>query len=195
MPWKISRVTLGNHQSIASTFPIRREGQWENSLVERRGANKWTATTGDSKIDEPMLDLHFWIVGVRLAGVFHLVTLGCACFTPIPPGWDENLARLPEVHRRFAVAQNFFIGAVIAAGGIISLVFAPQLVAGSALARVICACLALWWGGRLGVLPWLGAHRHLQNTFLRVGYLLLLAECAIFASGYAFLALRSPVPG
>jgi hypothetical protein len=142
-----------------------------------------------------MLDSHFWIVGLRLAGVFHLVTLVCACFTPIPPDWDENLAKLPEVHRRFAVAQNFFIGAVIAAGGIISLVFAPQLVTGSALARVICACLALWWGGRLVVLPWLKAHRHLQSATLRAGYLLLLAECAIFASAYGFLALRPPVSG
>ncbi len=34
MPWKISRVTLGNHHSIASTFPIRLEGQGELPSLE-----------------------------------------------------------------------------------------------------------------------------------------------------------------
>ncbi len=90
------------------------------------------------------------------------------------------------MYRRFAIAHNFFIGAVIAAGGIISLIFALQRVTGSALTRVICAGLAFWWGGRLAVLPWPKAHRHLQSTALRVGYLLLLEECALFAVEYGF---------
>jgi hypothetical protein len=118
------------------------------------------------------------------------VTLALACVTPIPPNWDENLARLPEIHRRFAVAQNAFIGGVIAACGLVSVAFAPQLIEGTALARVICAGIALWWGGRLVVLPWLGAHRHLGTRILRAGYALLLAQCAIYLVGYGYLALR-----
>lgn len=133
---------------------------------------------------------HLWEMAVRVAGALHFVTLGLACLTPIPPNWDENLSRLPEVHRRFAVAQNVFIGAVIAAGGAISLLWAPLLVDGSVLARVICGCIALWWGGRLFVLPWLGAHRHLRTPWLRAGYGLLLAECAMYLGGYGYLALR-----
>jgi hypothetical protein len=136
------------------------------------------------------LDEQLWIWGVRVAGGFHFVTLGLACFTPIPPDWDENLARLPETHRRFALAQNFFIGAVIAVSGAISIAFAPLLVAGATLARVICACIALWWGGRLAVLPWLGAHRHLGSPALKAGFALLLVECAIYAAGYGWLAVR-----
>lgn len=135
-------------------------------------------------------DPHLWVFGVRLAGVFHFITLALACVTPIPPNWEENLAGLPEVHRRFAVAQNVFIGAVVAVSGLISIAFAPLLIAGSTLARVICGCIALWWGGRLFVLPWLGAHRHPTSTALRAGFVLLLAECAIYAGGYGFLALR-----
>ena len=135
-------------------------------------------------------DPSLWVIGLRLAGILHLVTLALACLTPIPPDWDKNLSKLPEVHRRFAVAQNVFIGGVIAAGGLISLVFAPELAAGVPLARAVCLCLALWWGGRLAVLPWLGAHRHLATPALRVGYVLLLAECAVFAGAYGFLALR-----
>ena len=136
-------------------------------------------------------DAHVWVLGLRAAGVFHFVTLTMACFTPIPPNWEENLSRLPEVHRRFAVAQNVFIGAVIAACGIVSLLFAPLLVEGSTLARVICGGIALWWGGRLLVLPWLGAHHHLKTPLLRAGYALLLAECALYFGGYGYLALRS----
>lgn len=136
------------------------------------------------------ISTHLLEKSVRAAGGLHFVTLGLACLTPIPPNWDENLARLPEVHRRFAVAQNVFIGAVIAASGAISLLFAPLLVEGSVLARVICGCIALWWGGRLFVLPWLGAHHHLPTPWLRLGYGLLLAECAIYLGGFGYLALR-----
>jgi len=135
-------------------------------------------------------DSSLWILGLRTAGIFHFVTLALACVTPIPPNWDENLAKLPEVHRRFAIAQNVFIGATIAVSGLISLVFAPLLLEGTPLARVICTCIALWWGGRLVVLPWLGAHRHLTTAALRLGYPLLLVECATFAVAYGYLALR-----
>lgn len=136
-----------------------------------------------------LLGPHTWVVGLRVAGVFHFVTLALACYTPIPPNWDENLGRLPEVHRRFALAQNAFIGAVLGVCGIISLALAPLLVQQSILARVICGCIALWWGGRLLVLPWLGAHHFLTTLALRVGYMLLLVECATFSIAYGSLAL------
>ncbi|HEX2854529.1 MAG TPA: hypothetical protein VHO24_14965 [Opitutaceae bacterium] len=132
----------------------------------------------------------WWIWGVRAAGVFHFVTLLMATFTPIPPNWDENLSRLPEIHRRFAVAQNFFIGAVIAACGAVSLLFAPDLVAGSKLARVISIGIALWWGGRIIVLQWLRVWPNLTGTWWRVGFVLLQLECAIYALAYGWLAVR-----
>ena len=130
------------------------------------------------------------ILGVRLAGAFHFVTLVLACFTPIPPDWDKNLAALPPIHRRFAVAQNFSIGATIAVLGLFSLGFAPALVAGSPLARAVCAATAFFWGGRLCVLPWLGVRPVLTTPLLRLGYALLLAECAIYAGAYLYLAVR-----
>jgi hypothetical protein len=136
------------------------------------------------------MDESLWIHGVRLAGAFHFVTLIFACYTPIPPGWDENLAQLPEIHRRFALAQNFFIGSTIAFCGSISLLFAPALVSGSLTARILCAGIALWWGGRLIVLPWLRVWPSLSGTFWRAGFALLHAECAIYAVAYGWLALR-----
>lgn len=132
-----------------------------------------------------------WILGVRAAGAFHLITVALAHFTPIPPNWDENLARLPEVHRRFAVAQNVFIGAVMVFAGVVSLGFARELVSGTSMARVICAGIALWWGGRLLVLPWLRVRPELGTPWLRAGFMLLHAECACFAAAYGWLAVRS----
>lgn len=136
------------------------------------------------------MDDTFWISGLRVAGVFHFVTVGLAILTPIPAGWDENLARLPEVHRRFAVAQNLFIGATMLVAGVVSLAFARDLVAGTALARVICGAIALWWAARLAVLPWLGVWPELRTPLLRGGFVLLHAQCTIFAAAYGWLALR-----
>ena len=132
-----------------------------------------------------------WITGVRLAGGCHFVTLTLACFTPIPPDWEKNLAGLPPIHRRFAVAKNVSIGATIAMLGIFSLAFAPALVAGTPLARALCGTTALFWGGRLAVLPWLGVRSSLTSPALRLGYFLLLVECALFTAGYGHLALRA----
>jgi hypothetical protein len=131
-----------------------------------------------------------WVLGVRSAGAAQLLTVVLATFTPIPAGWEENLARLPEVHRRFAVAQNVFIGGVMVFGGLVSLLFAPVLVAGEAGARIICAGIALWWGARLIVLPWLRVGPELRSFVLRAGFVLLHAECSILAVAYGWLAVR-----
>jgi hypothetical protein len=129
-----------------------------------------------------------WILGLRLAGAFHLVTLTLACFTPIPPDWDKNLAALPPIHRRFAIAQNISIGATIAVLGLISLLLAPELITGHPLARVLCGATALFWAGRLAVLPWLHVQPTLTTPLLRLGYALLLTQCAIYAAAYGYLA-------
>ncbi len=131
-----------------------------------------------------------WIQGLRLAGVFHFITLVIAWFTPIPPDWDENLAKLPVTHRRFSLAQNAFIGATLGFAGLVSLIFAPALVSGETGARIVCAGIALWWGGRVIVLQWLDVRRHLATAWLRIGFGLLQLECVIFAVAYGWLALR-----
>jgi hypothetical protein len=131
------------------------------------------------------------ILGVRVAGGFHFVTLLLASFTPIPPDWEKNLAALPAIHRRFAIAQNISIGAMIALLGLFSLSFAPELVGGTPLARAVCGATALFWGGRAVVLPWLGVRPALNTRWLQCGYRLLLAECTIYAVAYSYLALRS----
>jgi hypothetical protein len=131
-----------------------------------------------------------WIWGLRAAGVFHFITVALAHFTPIPADWDESVARLPEVHRRFAIAQNVFIGATMLVIGAISLFLARELISGSILARTICAAAALWWSARLAVLPWLRVRAELTTPLLRAGFVLLHLECASFAVAYGWLAVR-----
>jgi hypothetical protein len=131
-----------------------------------------------------------WILGVRVAGALHFVTLAMACFTPIPPDWEANLAKLPPLHRRFALAQNFSIGATIAALGFLSLLLAPDLVAGTPLARAVCGITALFWGGRALILPWIGVRPALPTPLLRTGFTLLVTECVTYAAAYGWLALR-----
>jgi len=137
-----------------------------------------------------MLSQNYWITCVQLAGVFHFVTLGLACFTPIPPDWEKNLEKLPLIHRRFSMAQNISIGATIAVLGLLSLGFAPELVSGTPLARAVCGSTALFWGGRLAVLPWLGVRPTLTSVALKIGYTLLLLECATYALAYGYLAVH-----
>ncbi len=131
-----------------------------------------------------------WIFGVRLAGGLHFVTLALACFTPIPPDWEENIAAFPPIHRRFAIAQNLSIGVTIAVLGLFSIFFAPELTGGSPLSRAVCGATALFWGGRLCVLPWLGVRPVLTTPTLKLGYALLLIECFLFAGAYGALALK-----
>ncbi len=132
----------------------------------------------------------FWILGLRAAGAMHFVTVALAHFTPIPANWDSNIAQLPDVHRRFAIAQNIFIGATMVFAGAVSLFFAPELASGTTLPRLMCAGFAIWWGGRLVVLLWLRVWPELRSAFLRVGFVFLHAQCAIFAAAYAWLAIR-----
>jgi hypothetical protein len=129
-----------------------------------------------------------WILALRIAGAFHLVTLLLACFTPIPADWETNLARLPEIHRRFAVAQNLAIGGVIAFCGCVSLFFAPVLVSGDPAGRLLSGGISLWWAGRLLILPWLRVRTQLTTVWLKTGYALLMLQCAIYAVAYGWLA-------
>ena len=74
--------------------------------------------------------------------------------------------------------------------GVVSLIFANELVSGSTTARILCSGISLWWGSRLIVLPWLRVWPELRSSVLRAGFVLLHAECAAFALVYGWLAVR-----
>ena len=72
----------------------------------------------------------------------------------------------------------------------LSVLFARELVAGAPLARALSAGIALWWGGRLAVLPWLRVGPQLASRWPRAGFVLLIAECALCTIAYGWLAAR-----
>ena len=74
--------------------------------------------------------------------------------------------------------------------GLVSLLAARELVTGTPLSRLVCGGIALWWAARLAVLPWLRVWPELRGTLLRIGFVLLCAECAIYALAFGWLALR-----
>ncbi|MDD3179000.1 MAG: hypothetical protein PHQ04_01470 [Opitutaceae bacterium] len=129
-----------------------------------------------------------WILGVRLAGAFHFVTLLCACLTPIPPDWESNLGKLR--HRRLTFEPYMTAGATMALLGLISLLFAPALITGTPFARIVCCSTAIFWGGRLGPTRWFGVRPVLTTPWLRFGYKLFLAECVVHTLAYGWLAVR-----
>ncbi len=131
-----------------------------------------------------------WLLGLRAAGVFHFATVALAIRTPVPRDWDAGLAALSPVHRRFVIAQNAAVGAVMLFLGYVSLFHAPALLGGGEAARILCAAFALWWGGRLALLPWLGVGPELDTPRLRAGFVLLRLQCAVYALAYGWLALR-----
>jgi len=65
-------------------------------------------------------------------------------------------------------------------------------VRGLPMARAVCFTTALFWGGRLILLPWLKAHTCLPTPILNVGYGFLLLECAGYAVAYSRLGARHP---
>ena len=122
-----------------------------------------------------------WILGLRTAGVFHFVTVAL--------DWDVGLAALSPVHRRFAMAQNAAVGAVMVFFGYVSLFHAPALLEGSVASRLLAGAIALWWGGRLILLPWLRVGPELGTPLLRVGFALLTLQCAAYGAAFGWLAL------
>lgn len=62
--------------------------------------------------------------------------------------------------------------------GTVSLCFAREFVSGILPARILGAGIALWWGGRLAVLPWLRVWPELHPRLLRAGFWWLHAQCA-----------------
>lgn len=130
-----------------------------------------------------------WLLGLRVAGGLHFLTLALAWFTPVPRDWEGGLSRLSPLHRRFSIAQNVAVGAVLVFCGYISLVHAQVLLSGDTGGRLLSAGIGLWWGGRLMVLPWLRVGEELNTTCFRIGFAMLCAQCAIYAVAYGWLAL------
>ncbi|MEA2602615.1 MAG: hypothetical protein QOF89_3607 [Acidobacteriota bacterium] len=113
------------------------------------------------------LELH-----LRIAGIL-LILLGAAhLFFPKELGWKEDLAKLTLLNRQIFLVHVSFIVLILLLFGTLALVFAPDLVAPSRLAKAVLGGLTLFWGLRFVTQQfiydrslWLGNRR---NTVLHI---------------------------
>lgn len=114
---------------------------------------------------------HNLTLALEIAGLMHLGLLCAGATMPRAVGIRSHLAALPPFIRRLFWVYYIFIGLCLLSFGIITLALAPELAAGSPLARALCIFLAVFWGLRLVVATFvLDVTPYLTDTRRRIGY-------------------------
>ena len=125
-----------------------------------------------------------------VAGVLHLGLLVASFLTPRVLQWRTELLRLSALSRHVIWVHGAFIVIVILGFGVLTLTNAPALAAGTALARSLCAFIALFWLARLMIQLFLfDARPYLTTWVLRLGYYSLTLVFAYFTTVYAWAAM------
>ena len=82
-----------------------------------------------------------------------------------------SLDKLNGLSRQLVWVHGAFIVLVIIGFGLLSVLFADELVTGNPLARGVCLFIALFWAARLIVQFFVfDAKPYLRTTFLKAGY-------------------------
>jgi hypothetical protein len=126
---------------------------------------------------------------IWLAGAGQLLVLIASAQVPFRLNWREIVARLPKLHQQMYWTYGGYIVLAIVGQGLVSLLCAGELAAGSSLARGVCGYIAVFWGIRLALQRVLDVKEHLTAWWLRAGYYLLTALFAFFTAVYAVGAL------
>ncbi|MBC7365445.1 MAG: hypothetical protein H7343_01320 [Undibacterium sp.] len=130
---------------------------------------------------------------LQLAGAAHLISFTAIVVAPIRLRWDEELARLPKLLRQMCHVYCHYTGGTIVALGLVSLLCAPDLVAGTPLARAVCGYTAVFWAARLWLQRYYDFRPHLTTAWLRLGYHSLTALFIVFVAIYGWGALHGLV--
>lgn len=107
------------------------------------------------------------------AGIGQLCILVASALVPVRLQWKSVLAPLPPLVRQLFWVYGGYVVLSIISLGILCIVNAEELAAGSLLARSFCAYAMLFWGIRLSLQPFLQAKPFLTTWWLRAGYHLL----------------------
>lgn len=110
-----------------------------------------------------------WLIFV--GGILHFGILLASAMVPRVLDWKGSLKKLDGLTRQLVWVHGAFIVLVIVGFGLLSILFAGDLAAGTPLARAVCLFIALFWAARLAV-QWLvfDATPYLRTGFLKVGY-------------------------
>jgi hypothetical protein len=125
---------------------------------------------------------------ITLAGFAQLSVLAAAALVPFRLNWRTDLQVLNRLQRQmYWVYAGFAVMSIIALG-VICIVNANELAAGSLLARSLCTYIAIFWGVRLALQTQLDAGPHLVTWWLTAGYYLLSVFFISFATVFAIAA-------
>lgn len=110
-------------------------------------------------------------LALRFAGILHLGLMAAGLLMPRVVNMRAHLAALPPFIRRLFWVYYAFIALCLAGFAAITIAFAPALAAGGALARALCAFLAVFWMLRLAAAAFVFDMRpYLTSSARRLGY-------------------------
>jgi hypothetical protein len=127
---------------------------------------------------------------IFVAGVGQLTVLIASALVPSMLNWRDELRHLPRLHRQMHWVYGGYVVLSIVAFGLLSIVNAHELAAGSGLARGVCGYVAVFWGVRLGLQAVFDMKAYLTVWWLKAGYVALTCLFGAFTVVYALGAVR-----
>lgn len=127
---------------------------------------------------------------IYLAGWGQLSILVASALVPFQLDWRRTLATLPPLLRQLFWVYGGFVVLSIISLGTICILHADELAAGSGLARAFCTYVAVFWGVRVSLQPFLAAKAFLTNWWLRCGYHLLTVLFLLITSVLGWAAIH-----
>jgi hypothetical protein len=124
------------------------------------------------------------------AGCLQLGVLIASALVPLRLDWKTLLAGLPRLHRQLYWIYGGYVVLAIIANGLVCIINADELAAGSRLARCVCGYLAIFWGVRLSLQTILDVKEHLTTWWLHAGYHTLSLLFVTFTALFAFAAFH-----
>ncbi len=103
-------------------------------------------------------------------GILQLGILFASALVPFQLNWKDDLAVLPKLHRQLFYVYGAYVVLGIVSLGVICIVAAEDLAAGSLLSKAFCTYGMLFWGIRLSLQTILDAKPFLTSTLLKIGY-------------------------
>jgi uncharacterized membrane protein YhaH (DUF805 family) len=107
---------------------------------------------------------------ITLAGVGHFCILIASSLVPFRLDWKNELRSLSRLHRQMYWIYGGYVVLSIIAFGLISVLNAHELAAGSPLARAFCGYVAIFWGIRVLLQGVLDVREHLTVWWVKMGY-------------------------
>lgn len=123
-------------------------------------------------------------------GALQFSVLFASALVPFCLDWKKELQGISKLHRQMYWVYGGYVVLNIVAFGIISMVNAKEIAAGSLLARNFCGYVAAFWGIRLCLQPIFDVKEQLNTWWKHVGYNLLSMLFITFTVWYAYGALR-----